>query len=132
MNGNTHFLPDSRLHDQDFGTIMGNWPLPDGTTVRCEMCPVWCANCGKMYGYVPKENTTFGFYLCAKCHEAYGDVAGMFAVPDDEFRAAVHHEMRSRFGRILSDLEVAYYKERQELGTALTKLESESPYPVPS
>lgn len=132
MRGNTHVLPDSRLRDQTLGSQVVDWPLPGGKTVRCEAVRIYCANCGKLYGWVPKDNTAFAFWLCRKCFEAYGDCAGLCAVPDEEFAKAVVYEMRERFGRTLSEEEILYYGERGELGTALESLAKESPYPVPS
>lgn len=132
MSGNTHVLPDSRLKDQTLGSMVVDWPLPGGRTVRCEAVRVYCANCGKLYGWVPKDNTAFAFWLCGKCHGKLGPAAGLCAVPDQEFADAVAFEMRERFGRDLSESEIAYHAGRGELGTALEKLAQESPYPVPS
>lgn len=122
-------FPDSRLKRSDFANVKVDWRLPDGRTVRVEVQPVFCANCGRMYGFVPKANTTFAFWLCAKCYEAYGDVAGTCAVPDAAFAEAVEHEMVARFGRALTAAEVFVAAEQGKLGSALEKLEKESPYP---
>lgn len=130
--GNTLVLPDSRLKDQTLGSQVVDWPLPGGGTVRCEAVRIYCANCGKLYGWVPKDNTAFAFWLCAKCFESFGTAAGMCAVPDAEFAEAVAFEMNERFGRTLTETEIVYFQERGELGTALEKLARESPYPVPS
>src|SRR4051812_3186131 len=101
--GNTHLLPDSRLQDRDQGTVMMDWELLGGGIMRLEMSPVFCGNCGVLSRYVPKENTSFAFYLCGKCFRTYGAIAGTFALPDDEFDRAVQHEMETRFGRALTD-----------------------------
>jgi hypothetical protein len=132
MAGNSHVLPDSRLHDQTQGSQVVDWPLPGGGTVRLEAVRIYCANCGKLYGWVPKDNTAFACWLCAKCFEKYGEAAGLCAVPDEEFRQAVQAEMRDRFGRDLTDAEIAALKSDNRLGRALELLERESPYPVPS
>lgn len=130
--GNNHVLPDSRLRDQTLGSQMVDWPLPGGGTVRVEAVHIFCMNCGKLYGWVPKDNCAFTGWMCRKCHEAYGDAAGQFAMPDDEFARNVAAEMEAKFGRVLTDAEIVYFKGRGELGTALELLEKESPYPVPS
>lgn len=122
-------LPDSRLQTPR-GTQFVDWALPDGSTVRCEVETIFCANCGKLYGYVPRENTAFVFWLCRACYERYGAIAGLLAVPDEEFRQAVHYEMQARFGRDLTELEIATLAEQGQLGRALELLEKESPYPV--
>jgi hypothetical protein len=131
--GNAHILPDSRLtHHPTFGSQMVDWPMPDGTTVRCECVMVYCANCGKEFGYVPKDNTSFAFWLCAKCFETHGAIAGTYAQPDDEFCKSVQEEMRKKFGRDLTGEELLALQECGKLGKALELLEKESPFPVPS
>lgn len=126
-----HILPDSRLKEAK-GTVIVNWELTDGSTVRIEVEPIYCANCGKLYGYVPKENTTFAFWLCRKCFEAHGEIAGTYAVPEDEFNQKVQTEMQERFGRDLTDLEIFKLLEQGELGRPLELLIRESPYKVPN
>lgn len=130
-HGNKLILPDSRLARRpDLGTFMADWPLPSGGTVRVEVQPVYCANCGKLWGHVPKDNTGFAFWLCARCFEGHGPLAGTYAVPEDAFNRALAHEMEERFGRHLSDGELAALAERGELGRAIELLARESPYPV--
>lgn len=101
-----------------------------GKTVRIEMVPYYCANCGKKQGYVPKENTSFAMYLCKKCHETLGDIAGTYAMPDDEFCQNVANEMTEKFGRGLTDLELFALMEKGELGRELELLNKESPFKV--
>jgi hypothetical protein len=127
-----NMLPDSRLQDRNLETVMADWPLVGGGTVRIEVSPVFCANCGKKYGFVPKENTAFTCWLCRDCYETYGAIAGTFAMPDDDFNQSVQAEMEERFGHALTLAELAYVIDRGQLGTALEKLEKESPYPVPA
>ena len=130
---NAHVLPDSRLTQRpDFGCIMVDWRNPDGTTTRCEAQPIYCANCGKLYGHVPKENTTFAFWLCQKCFEDFGECAGLCAVPDDEWARAVGEEMQRHFGRGLTELEIAALKDQHKLPRELELLERESPFPIPN
>ncbi len=126
---NTHVLPDSRLANPT-GTVLVDWPLSDGSTVRIEVERVFCANCGKLFGFVPKENTVFTCWLCAKCFETYGLIAGTYAQPDDEFCQVVAAEMQERFGKTLTEAEIGLLKEDGRLGTALQLLEKESPYPA--
>lgn len=128
---NTHVLPDSRLHDDSLGSIMVDWDMPDGSKVRIEVVPIYCGNCGKLYGHVPKENTTFVFWLCRKCFEHHGAIAGTYAMPDDEFNQKVAFEMREKFHRDLTDLELFHLAEHGKLGTALENLVKDSPYLVP-
>ncbi len=123
-------LPDSRLHDANLATVMVDWSLPSGGTVRIEVAPVYCASCGVMFGYVPKENTSFAFWLCNQCFETYGAVVGTFAVPEEEFNQAVAHEMEERYGRHLTELELYREIEQGRLGTPLELLARESPYKV--
>ncbi len=121
-------LPDSRLADRDFGTVMMDWPLPDGTTVRIECSPIYCANCGELQGHCPRWSTTWACYLCLPCLELHGAIAGTLAVPDQEFMDAVAYEMQARFGRQLTADELVVACEQGQLGSALEKLARESPY----
>jgi hypothetical protein len=122
-------LPDSRLKETK-GSVMADWPLPDGRTVRLEAVPIYCAHCGIKYGFVPKENQIFDFWLCRKCFEKYGHVLGCYVQPDEEFCRDVEFEMMERFGRPLTDIEIFAAAEQGQLGSALEKLEKDSPYPV--
>lgn len=124
-------LPDSRLARRpDLGSVMVDWPLGDGTSIRLEAVKIYCANCGVPYGYVPRENTTFAFWVCASCAEKHGPVPGTFAVPDDEFNESVEHEVRARFGRDLTEAELIAAARDGRLGPALEALARDSPYPV--
>jgi hypothetical protein len=122
-------LPDSRLASPKC-TVMADWALPDGTTLRCEVEPYFCANCGKHCGYCPRENTTFAFYLCPSCFDTYGAPAGLHAQPDEEFWTAVEAEMVAKYGRTLSAAELAVMSET-DLPPALQLLLRESPYRKP-
>lgn len=121
-------LPDSRLtHRTTLGSVMADWAMPDGTTVRVECVPCFCANCGKSNGFVPKENTHFAFWLCQPCFDAYGDLPpGMYVQPDDAFWADVRAEMERTYGHVLSGDELAGMTEA-DLSPALQKLLTESP-----
>jgi hypothetical protein len=126
-----HILPDGRLHNRKFGAVIGDWELPDGTTVRIEMSPVYC-QCGKLYGYTPTDNCSFSFWLCNKCYEKYGAIAGTYAVPDDEFNLKLQEEMVARFGREVTAEEIAVAESEGRLGRPLELLTQESPYKLPS
>lgn len=124
-------LPDSRLQDRNFGAVMGDFELPNGQTVRLEMTPVFCASCGTLYGYVPRDNTNFVCWLCRPCFEKYGETASLCTVPEDEFNQLVAEEMVARFGRPLTDAELSAAAEQGKLGRALELLDRESPYAIP-
>ena len=111
---------------------MADWECPDGTVVRLEVEPVYCANCGALVGHSPKENMIFGFHLCNPCFAKYGAIAGTLAVPEEEFNRAVAYEVLKRYGRQMTDLELSIESHRGTLGTTLEALERDSPYPVPS
>lgn len=121
-------LPDSRLQNQSFGAVMIDWPLGDGSHVRTECIPVFCANCGQPRGYVPKDNTTWACWLCQNCAESYGEIAGTYLQPDDEFNRNVAAEMQDRFGRLLSAEEIAVVADQGALGRELELLMRESPH----
>ena len=123
-------LPDSRLHDRLHGSVMADWTLTDGSTVRIEMAAVYCASCGVPFGWVPAENTAFAFWLCNQCFEQYGAVVGTCVMPDEEFCRNVQHEMQAKHGRDLSELELFRLIEQGKLGKELELLARESPYKV--
>jgi hypothetical protein len=132
---NKLLLPSSLLRDRSLGSVLYDWPLPDGTTTRIECATVYCANCGKACLLVPRDNTSFMCYLCNPCFDKYGAIAGTYAVPDDEFNQAVSHELAQKakslgLQRPLTVEDIAVLADRGELGSALEKLEKESPYPV--
>lgn len=123
-------LPESRLaRNPTLGSVVMDWPVPGGGTARLEAVPVYCANCGAPRGYVPKDTTAWAFYLCDDCYRTHGAVAGAMAMPDEAFWAAVHDEMARRFGKVLTDAELAVAAEAGELGKPLELLARESPYP---
>lgn len=93
-------LPDSRLktiitpkgmvHSAAFGT----------------MVPVFCANCGADGGYCPDENMNFLFYLCNKCAETHGQIAGTMMMPDEVFFQKLKEEQLASYGRYLTQEEL--------------------------
>ena len=99
-------LPESRLKDRNQGSKFMDWPLQDGATIRVEVVPVFCANCGVDNGYVPKDNTTFAFFLCRRCFEVYGEIAGTYAEPDQQFWTTVREAMEEEYGHVLDQREL--------------------------
>lgn len=120
-------LPDSRLRNPKDCVIV-DWPLMDGTTVRLELEPIFCFSCGKPNGYVPREIMSFVSWLCMPCSEKYGELASNWQASDGQFWQDVANEMKDRFGHVLDQRELCILAERGELGSALEKLEKESPY----
>lgn len=91
-----NILPDSRLQRSDKGLrFRGSqgWR------------PVFCANCGKDAGWCP-ETTTFMFYLCDKCVETHGQIAGTMMVPDEVFWRQCRDAQLNEFGRELTPVEL--------------------------
>ena len=68
--------------------------------------PVFCANCGKDGGSCPEENMTFLFYICAKCNETYGEIAGTMMMPDEVFFAKLKQEQMESYGHYLTEAEL--------------------------
>jgi hypothetical protein len=103
--GNSLLLPDSRC-SSDVGSILVDRQLLDGSVVRQEFVPIFCASCGKEFnhkpidgipaGCVPKDSVSFVCWLCPPCFEKHGAVAGTYAVPEDEFNQNLQAEMRAR------------------------------------
>lgn len=120
-------LPDSRLRDPK-ATVMVNWATPGGGTVRLELEPIYCFNCGVPNGYVPRAVMSFVSWLCRSCSEKWGEYASNWSVADEAFWSAVGAEMEDRFGRSLTQLELETLAEQGRLGSALEKLGRESPY----
>lgn len=89
-------LPDSRAKE-----TKGRIFTPGGAWV-----PVFCANCGKPGGSCPEENMTFLFYICPKCNETYGQIAGTMVMPDEVFFEKLKQEQLQSFGRYLTEAEL--------------------------
>ena len=106
-------LPDSRAK-----TTRGHVFAKSGTWV-----PVFCANCGKDGGLCPEEST-FMFYLCDRCFETHGEIAGTMTVPDAVFYDRVAQEQAATYGRALDRAEVLQVIE--EDSTPLAKLLKEA------
>lgn len=128
-------LPDSRLKDAK-ETVMGDWELPDPITglmkkVRLEFEPIFCINCGKPNGYVPMHiGMATVTWFCKPCSEKWGMMANDWMLADQVFWQIVAGEMLDRFGRALTQDEINVLAEQGRLGTALEKLDRESPYRV--
>lgn len=122
-----NILPDSRLKDPK-ATVMVDWPLADGSSVRLELEPIYCFNCGVPNGYVPRHLMSFVSWLCGKCSQDFGELAENWRVADQDFWDTVAAEMLDRFGRVLSQQELEALAAQGRLGTLLEKLDNESPY----
>lgn len=92
-------IPDSRLN----ATF-----TPKGSVWKDGMWwqPLFCANCGMRCGIVPEEGMDFAFYLCPKCFEAHGTIAGTYAMPDDAYNARLRELQLEKHGRMLTPVEL--------------------------
>lgn len=90
-------LPDSRARE-----TKGRIFTPSGAFI-----PVFCANCGFHGGHCPEENMTFLFYICNKCAEKYGEIAGIMFMPDEIFFEKLKQEQLESHGRYLTLEELA-------------------------
>lgn len=106
-------LPDSRA-DYTKGCIFTS----AGTYI-----PYFCANCGKESGWCPDE-ATFMFYLCRKCEETHGQVAGLMRLPDEDFWEKLKQEQMASYGHYLTQEELA--KVVEEDNSPLAKLLKEA------
>lgn len=94
-------LPDSRLKSSRLA-VRGK----AGRFASLNWVPVFCANCGIPYGYVPEENCTFACWLCDPCNEKWGAQFGLAAMPDEVFWKKVEQEQMARYGRLLNEKEL--------------------------
>lgn len=126
-------LPDSRLIDPK-GTIMADWPITDQfgnpKIIRIELEPFFCFHCGKPGGYTPREIMSFVSWMCPKCAESKSVEACACMSSDEQFWQVVGAEMMARFGHILTQNELDALAEQGKLGSALEKLDRESPYKI--
>lgn len=97
-----NILPDSRLVTPKSGINRG----AHGTWAS-----VFCANCGADGGHCPEENMTFLFYLCNKCAETYGEIAGTMYMPDEVFFQRLAIEQLELYGHYLTPSEWAVVSE---------------------
>lgn len=108
------FLPDSRARvARNVVSIL----TPFG---RLNHVPCYCANCGKQGPWVTEEHCTFAFYLCDPCASKFGQIDGMYMVPDEAFFAKVREAQLEKYGRELNEMELIHELEDPE--TALSKL----------
>ena len=87
--------------------------------------PIFCANCGKPGGGVSDEHITFAFWLCDYCFEAWGPIAGTYAVPDEVFWEKIKFAQMEKYGRILTAEEIAVEASKPE--SIISKLIREAP-----
>lgn len=97
FNRTADVLPDCRARETR-GRIF---------TARGVEVPIFCANCGVPGGSCPEENMTFLFYLCQKCAETYGAIAGVMLMPDEVFFQKLKEEQEESYGRYLTAEELA-------------------------
>lgn len=91
-------LPDSRPRE-----TKGRIFTTGGTWV-----PLYCANCcSGPHGWCPEENMNFVFYLCNKCAETHGPIAGMMLMPDEVFFEELKQAQLEHYGRFLTEVEIA-------------------------
>jgi hypothetical protein len=123
-------LPDSRLKDPK-GTVMADWPITDEfghtRTLRIQLEPIFCFNCCKPNGYVPREVMSFVSWMCEPCSEKWGEKASMHKCSDAVFWEKVREGMLEKYGRALTQAELETLAAQDKLGQ-LKLLERESPY----
>lgn len=104
-------LPDSRTNRRT-----GAIPGPGGYWI-----PVFCAVCGKPYGYVPEENCTFACWLCDECSEIHGAAFNGMMMPDEVFWERVKQEQIEKYRRLLTpeELQSVYDEGEQPLAKLL-------------
>lgn len=120
-------LPDSRMRDPK-GCVVVDWPDNQGGSIRLELEPIFCFNCGAPNGYVPRGLMTFVSWLCAFCSLVWGKEASLHSHADQEFWDKVYSEMIDKFGRALTQEELERMAEKNSLPSGLALLDKESPY----
>lgn len=96
MDASVNLLPDCRAK-----TTRGRIFTSGGAWI-----PVFCANCGTHGGSCPEENMTFMFYLCNKCAQTYGQIAGTMLMPDEVFFEQLRQEQMASYGHYLTQAEL--------------------------
>ena len=118
-------LPSSRLKSK-IGTVMADWHHTDGTVIRLELEPLFCVNCGKPGPYIP-STVVSATWLCLPCSQKHGEAAAGLFFPEEQFWMDVAHEMERRFGKALTQEEIALLADQGHLGKELDLLIRESP-----
>jgi hypothetical protein len=93
-------LPDSRMRDRAKGRKGARWHM------GMWWVPVYCANCGTPYGYVPEQNCDFACWLCNKCQETHGQIANTMQMPDEVFWKKVEEAQLEHYAQILGPEEL--------------------------
>jgi hypothetical protein len=110
---------------------MADWPCfgRDGVlrVIRLELEPIFCVNCGKPNGFVPRGIMSFVSWLCLPCSETWGETASLWESSDREFWRKVAYEMVRKYGRGLTQEELFRLGEQGRLGS-LALLARESPF----
>lgn len=120
-------LPDSRLRESR-GNVMVDWPL-DGGSVRLELEPIFCFNCGTPSGHVPVGLMSFVSWMCHPCSVQWGTAAKAHNTADQAFWDKVYECMMTKYGRALTEHELNTLANGNNLGQ-LAVLERESPYKI--
>ncbi len=132
-------LPDSRCANDTIGTVMVDWEFDELEKVggvfrmvkkkhRLEMQPIYCVNCGKLEGYIPRGTVSWVCFLCNLCSDTHGYNAALLPCPDKDFWDAVASEMFAAYGRALTQKELICLVDQGKLSRGLQLLERESPY----
>ena len=96
-------LPDSRMKSP-----VGSKRLIMPKFGAVNNIPLYCASCHCDSGWVvPEENCTFACYLCDRCAETFGNIAGTMLMPDEVFWAKVAEEQLNQVGRLMTIEELA-------------------------
>jgi hypothetical protein len=108
---------------------VADWPDGNGGSIRLELEPIYCFNCGKPNGYVPVGLMSFVSWLCVDCSITWGQNAKAHKHADQDFWDKLYECMMTKYGRALTQEEINRLAEGNNLGQ-LALLERESPYKV--
>lgn len=93
-------LPDSRTRERSKGRTGVKWHA------GMWWVPVYCASCGKPYGYVPEQNCDFACWLCNDCSDKHGAVANTYQMPDEVFWKKVEEAQLEHYSQLLGPEEL--------------------------
>jgi ribosomal protein L37AE/L43A len=92
----SYVVPDCRTR------LARNTKLIDGQ----EYEQIYCGNCHKATVWVLTENCNFAFWLCDDCETKWMPVAGLYAMPDDEFFRRVAEAQFEKKSRAMTETEI--------------------------
>jgi hypothetical protein len=124
-------LPDSRLKDPK-ETVKADWSWRNPATglvetIRLELEPIYCFNCGKPNGHTPRGLMSYVSWMCEACAETWGGEAKLHNCADADFWAKVKEACLEIYGRELTQADLERLAAEGRLGQ-LELLERESPY----